>query len=322
MALILSSTPFRVSFFGGGSDRPQHYRKSVGRVLSTSIDKFLHVAINKKFDSQFRISYLKTENVCHIDDIQHQLARECLRFMAVDSPVEISSMADIPANGSGLGSSSTYTVGLLNALHSYLGDPTTKVDLATQACHIEIDVCGKQIGKQDQFASAFGGFNLIEFFKDESVKVHPVMCNASTLYTLNKHLLMCHTGISRDASDTLSASVSTDDSLGYLTTMSDMALRAYEDISNNKIEAFGQLLHDSWMLKRKAFNTASTPQIDTWYEQARSCGAVGGKILGAGSGGFFVFFADPKYHQDILMGTGLRHVPFNFEHLGSQIRLK
>lgn len=316
--MIVSRTPLRVSFFGGGSDLPSYYRRHGGAVLSTAIDKYVYVTVNKKFDDGVRVSYSRTEDVEHASQVEHPLVRESLAFLSIEGGVEITSVADIPANGTGLGSSSSFTVGLLNALHAFKGEHVSAAQLADEACHIEIDRCGEPIGKQDQYAAAFGGFNFIRFNADESVDVEPLACGPQTLADLQSRVLFFYTGLTRSASALLleqSAHVSRPGSKSNDTTrLVTLAEEAQAALAAGDIPGLGPMLDEAWQMKRQLSTGVTNPLIDSAYEAAMAAGAQGGKILGAGGGGFLMFMAPRESHAAIRAALGdLRETEFRFQ---------
>jgi len=322
--MIISRTPLRMSFVGGGSDLPDFYREHGGAVLSTAIDKYIYVNLNKKFDNGIRVAYSVTEEVESVDDIRHGLVRESMKFLDIDGGLEITTIADIPSRGTGLGSSSSLTVGLLHILNAYLGRHVSSEQLGRESCHIEIDVCGEPIGKQDQYAAAFGGFNLIEFRPDDSVVVSPVICQPETLRTLEQNVLVMYTGITREASPLLrqqsTEMVSDARKRDGMLRMVELAYTLRDELHNNNTAAVGEILHENWMLKKDMAAGISNPAIDDWYAKAQAAGATGGKILGAGAGGFLMLYAPRERHEDIIAALpDMRHVPMGFEPLGSRI---
>src|ERR1043166_4973573 len=311
--MIISRTPLRMSFVGGGSDLPVFYRKHGGAVVSTAINQFVYITVNKKFDEKIRVSYSKTEEARTVDKIKHQLLREAVKLLEVEGGLEITSIADIPARGSGLGSSSSFTVGLLHALHAYAERYASAEQLAREACQIEIERCGEPIGKQDQYAAAFGGFNFIEFTPDNSVFVEPILCKRETLQRLQENLLMFYTGIVRSASAILkNQQAALEAEAGkqkMLRRMVELARDLKAELQKNNLDAFGEIIHANWELKRSIAEQISTTQIDQWYNTARKHGAVGGKLLGAGSGGFMMFYAPRERHEEITRALkGLRRI--------------
>lgn len=322
--MIISRTPLRMSFVGGGSDLPGFYRKYSGAVLSTAIDKYIYINVNQKFDSGIRVAYSKTEEVSSVDAIEHNLVKASLRHLGINGGVEITSIADIPSLGTGLGSSSSFTVGLLNALNAFLGKSVSSDKLGKDSCMIEIDICGEPIGKQDQYAAAFGGFNLIEFKKDDSVLVSPLICKPETIKEIESHILVFYTGITRSASSLLmkQKSVLESDTTKQkaMLKMVDLTYMLYNELQNNNPTAFGEILHENWMLKRSITKFVSSSYIDNCYYVAREAGAIGGKILGAGAGGFLLFYAPPEKHMAIKRALySLRYVPIKFDPFGSRI---
>jgi len=301
--MIISKTPLRISFLGGGSDLPAYYAQAPGAVVSTAINKYIYITVNRKFDHRIRASYSVTEIVEDIGELKHELIRESLRLLDIAGQIEITSISDIPSRGTGLGSSSAYTVGLLNALHAYRSRHAGAERLAREACHIEIDVCGHPIGKQDQYIAAYGGLQTIRFHGDETVTVDPVICSHQTRETLQEHLLMLYTGRVRSASGILATqSRNTRDDpekrrgLGKLVALAERGLEA---LTANDLDAFGELLHRGWLEKKKLADGITTPEIDDWYDRARRAGALGGKVLGAGGGGFLLLYAPPEHHARI-----------------------
>jgi D-glycero-alpha-D-manno-heptose-7-phosphate kinase len=322
--MIISKTPLRMSFVGGGSDLPVFYRKFGGAVVSTAIDKFVYISVNKKFDDRIRVSYSKTEEVASVDKIKHPLVREALRMLNIPGGIEITSIADIPAKGSGLGSSSSFTVGVLHALHAFANRYASAEQLARESCEIEIERCREPIGKQDQFAAAFGGFNFIEFYPDDSVSVEPIICRRDTMQTLQDNTLVFYTGITRSASALLKtqqqAVASEKGKQKVLCRMVEFARQLKAELQKNNVDAFGQIIHENWLLKRSLTRNVSTSAIDQWYQRARTAGALGGKLLGAGSGGFLMFYAPRDRHQAIVRCLkDLRPTHFSFEPQGSKI---
>lgn len=322
--MIISQTPLRVSFFGGGSDIPSYYRLHGGAVLSTAIDQSVYVTVSRKFDKALRVSYSRTEEVSCTSEVQHPLVRESLTMLGIDGGVEITSVADVPAKGTGLGSSSSLTVGLLNALQAFLGRHTSASDLARQSCQIEIERCGEPIGKQDQYAAAFGGFNFIRFNSDETVDVRKVTCPAAVISDLQSRLLFFYTGITRSASPLLqrqsidvASQPAKSDAMGQ---MVQLAEKAFVDICAGKIDAFGRMLHESWQIKKALTSGITNAEIDEAYGAGIRAGAEGGKLLGAGGGGFLMFIAPPEKHESVRRALrGLRGVPFHFSNFGSRI---
>lgn len=315
-----------MSFVGGGSDLPAFYRRFGGAVVSTAIDKYVYVTVNPKFDHRIRVSYSKTEEVESVAKIKHPLVRESMKLLALDGGIEITSIADIPSRGTGLGSSSSFTVGLLHALHAFAGRHASADQLAREACQIEIEKCGEPIGRQDQYAAAFGGLNFIQFHPDDSVSVDPIVCKRETLTRLQENIVVFYTGITRSAGGILrnqqDAVASQRSKQNVLKKMVTLAHDLRVALQKNNLDAFGELLHENWELKRSIVDAISSTQIDDWYARARKAGAVGGKLLGAGSGGFLMFYAPKERHGAIAAALGeLRRVEMRFEPQGSKIIL-
>jgi D-glycero-alpha-D-manno-heptose-7-phosphate kinase len=322
--MIISRTPLRMSFVGGGSDLPVFYRRFGGAVVSVAIDQFIYVTVNTKFDSNIRVSYSRTEEARSVGRIRHPLVREAMKLLGIPGGVEITSIADIPAKGTGLGSSSSFTVGLLHALHAHAERHAAAEQLAREACVVEIERCGEPIGKQDQYAAAFGGLNFIQFHPDDSVTVEPIICKRETVREFQDHIVVFYTGLTRSASALLKQQQSAV-ALGrrkqkMLQDMVGLAHRLRGDLQQNRLGAIGELIHENWRLKKSLAAGIASDAIDAWYEKARKAGAIGGKLLGAGAGGFLMFYAPPERH-DAIAGAlrGLRRMQFRFEPQGSRI---
>jgi len=322
--MIISRTPLRVSFFGGGSDLPAYYRQHGGAVLSTTIDKSVYVTVSRKFDDAVRVSYSRTEEVARAADVEHPLVREALGLLGIEGGVEITSVADIPARGTGLGSSSSFTVGLLNALHAFQGPRASAAQLAEQSCVIEIDRCGEPIGRQDQYAAAFGGFNLIRFHPDDRVEVTEAPCSVDAVAELQRRLLFFYTGVTRSAGPLLgaiSANVAKPGAAADATgELAGLAFAAADALGGGDVDTIGPMLDRAWRLKRSLVAGISNDAVDAAYDAALSAGAVGGKLLGAGGGGFLMFMAPPERHDTVRTVLGaLRETPFRFASQGSAI---
>lgn len=321
--MIVSRTPMRMSFAGGGSDLSSYYRLEGGAVLSTSIDKYMYISVNKKFDGDIRLSYSITEDVKSTSLLKHPIVRNTLEFLNIDGGIEIASMADIPSKGSGLGSSSSYTVGLLHALHKYQERYTSKSELGALASHIEIDLCGDQIGKQDQYAAAFGGLNLIKFNVDDSVSVEPVICKLETIKKMEESIIVFYTGQTRSASAILKEQSANMVQIEKQLLMKEMVKSVYDMkkiIESGDLDSFGPLLDKNWRIKTQMASGITSSQIDHWYSSAMKSGAEGGKILGAGNGGFLMFYAPVEKHQDIKKALKeLKELPICFDKMGSEI---
>lgn len=322
--MIVSRTPMRVSFAGGGSDLPSFYKDEPGAVVSTAIDKYIYITVNKKFDRKIRASYSVTEIVDRVDDLRNELIKEALKTVGLDAGVEITSISDVPSEGTGLGSSSTYTVGLLNALYAHLGVHAGCERLAHEACQIEIDRCSKPIGKQDQYIASYGGLQFIQFNPDGTVFVDPIVCARKTKQRIQDCSLLLYTGMTRSADHVLDEQQRNikSDPATYTSMRALAALAAdlRRAICADDAERFGDILHESWMRKREAAGSVTNAVIDGWYERALAAGATGGKILGAGGGGFLLLWAEPGRHHSIIASLPeLRPTPWRLEPQGSKI---
>ncbi|WP_443645047.1 GHMP family kinase ATP-binding protein [Candidatus Ponderosibacter sp. Uisw_141_02] len=302
--MIICRTPMRISFIGGGSDIPAFYEKFGGTVVSTAIDKFMYIAMKPKFDDRIRAAYSITEEVDCIDHLQHPLIKAALSEMRVFKGVELSSMADVP-KGTGLGSSSAFTVCLLHSLHVYSKRPLSSEELAQMACKIEIDICKSPIGKQDQYAAAYGGLNQITFHQGGAVSVNPLLVSNKVKKRLARHMMLFYTGISRNSADILSHQ---EKALSRGKTATQLVLKIRELVnpfiellSNENFQGIGELLHESWMLKKQLTSCTSNALTDEMYQKAISSGAWGGKLLGAGGGGFLLLIAPPDKQQEICV---------------------
>jgi D-glycero-alpha-D-manno-heptose-7-phosphate kinase len=321
---VLTSTPLRISFAGGGTDLSEFYQQGYGAVLSTAIDKYLYVQVKRHgplFREQYRLNYSETEIVDRLGAIRNDIARECLRLLKIEAPIYISTVADVPAS-SGLGSSSTFAVGLLNALHALQGERVSVGQLAEEAAHIEIDVLGRPIGKQDHYAAAVGGLNYLSFRADGRVTLEPQHAPDGTVDRLFERLLMFWTGIRRDAAAVLASQKrNTASQMESLTAMREQAeeLRALLQ-SGIDFEAFGRVMDAGWRLKRQLADGITTEQVDDWYRRACEAGALGGKLCGAGGGGFLLFLVPPEHQQDVRHAlTGLVELPIGYEPQGSRV---
>lgn len=321
--MIISQTPLRMSFVGGGSDLEAFYRDEVGAVLSTAIDKYVYVSVNPKFDGGIRLAYSRTEEVERLDQVEHRLFRAAFETLGIKGGVEVTTTADIPSRGTGLGSSSSFTVGLLKAMYAYLGRSISAARVAEIACHVEINRCGEPIGKQDQYAAAFGGVNLIEFLPDGTVRVDPVIMTAKTRRCFQQELMVFYTGRTRSASDILRGqSEAVIDNAQVRRALRRMVRLAYimrDELSAGNLDAVGEILKENWALKKSLATGISDPEIDAWHDAALLAGAHGGKLLGAGAGGFLMVKAPLERHGDIRRAVGLRQVPVSFVSGGSRI---
>lgn len=323
--MIISRTPFRVSFFGGGSDYPVYYKEHGGTVLNSTINKYCYITcryLPPVFVHKYRICYSKIELVNSIDEIRHPAVRECLRFMNISEGIEVVHAGDLPAR-SGIGSSSSFTVGLLNALYALKGQMVTKRQLAADAIHVEQEMIPENVGSQDQVAAAFGGFNRIEFGGQDGFWVQSVTIGEEKLRRLQNSLLFCFTGLSRQASAIAGEQIAqTPSKLREIAEMRKMADEAVK-IVNGNVEAlndFGRLLDETWKLKKSLTKLISSSEIDNIYDTARRAGALGGKLCGAGGGGFFLLFVPPERQKAVKDALkDLLFVDFRFETLGSHI---
>ena len=321
--MIISRTPMRISFAGGGSDLSVYYKTGYGLVISTAIDKYIYITVNKKFDDLIRVSYSTTEIVDSDDKIEHNIIREAIKLVGIEKGIEVVYMGDIPLGsaGIGLGSSSSLAVGVLNALYAYKGMHISAKKLARDACKIEIDILGNPIGKQDQYAAAYGGLNSIRFNLDESVFINPIICGTETKRQIQKRLLVFYTGIERFSSDILCHQKrEIDDNKKYLKNMVKLAEEMKIALADKNIDSFGEYLHEGWKLKKRLTEKITNTKIDQYYENARSAGAIGGKIMGAGGGGFLLFYSKEEKHDDIRKALSeLNEYKIGFEPQGSKI---
>ena len=323
--MIITRTPFRISFFGGGTDYPAYYKEYGGAVLNTTINKYCYINcryLPPFFDHKYLIRYSKKEMPQTIDEIQHPSVRECLRFMGIDRGIDMVHTADIPAM-SGIGSSSSFTIGLLNTLYALQGKMVTKRKLAFDAIHVEQNLIGENVGSQDQVAAAFGGLNKIEFGVNDGIFVQPITIEEEKLNYLQEHMLFYFTGLSRFSSDIAEEQIKkTPEKLKELSAIKEMVEEAIK-ILDGKIDGlddFGRLMHETWCLKKGLSSKISNSQIDQIYASAIKAGALGGKICGAGGGGFILFFVPPENHRKVKEALkGLLLVPIRFENLGSHV---
>jgi D-glycero-alpha-D-manno-heptose-7-phosphate kinase len=319
--MIIVQTPLRVSFLGGGTDFPEFYKVEGGAVLSSAIDKYIFVTVKRRFDRKLRIGYTKTEMVDHVDEIQHELVREALRKTGVCEGVEITTMGDIPSAGTGLGSSSTVTVGTLHALYTFLGEIVTAERLAQEACEIEISILKKPIGVQDQYIVAYGGLRFLEFFPDGRVRCEKVELNVAQRRLLNDNLMLFYTGVTRSADRILTEQRrNIEQHWEVLRELKRMAYTARDELKAGNIDFLGELLHQGWELKKRLAEHISNGEIDAIYAAARKAGAIGGKITGAGGGGFLMLYC-PYDKQEAVRAAlhGLQELPFRLEHDGTKV---
>jgi D-glycero-alpha-D-manno-heptose-7-phosphate kinase len=318
--MIITRTPFRVSFVGGGSDLRDFYsRNGYGAVVSTAINKYMYIVIHPYFHDKIRVKYSITEDVEEVDEIRHPIVRECLRKVQIERGVEIASFADIPA-GTGLGSSSAFTVGLLNALYAYKGKVVSKERLAREACDIEIERLGEPIGKQDQYATAYGNINYIRFSKDETVDVTPIFLTESSRKSLEEKLCLYYTGGERKASDILEEqkrNISNEDKFSSLQKIVNLADDLRDSLQEGDLDSLGPILHKGWQLKKELSKRISTDGINRLYDKFIKSGAEGGKLLGAGSTGFLLIYSNK--HERLQRSFGLKVLPFNIDREGTKI---
>lgn len=324
--MIITKTPFRISFAGGGSDMAEFYREHGGCVLSTTINRYMYLTIHPYFDSQKTcLRYSGIEIVDDVQKINHSIFRQVLGDMGV-SGVEISSTADVPS-GTGLGSSSAFTVGLLHTLNCYQGKYVSKEDIAAEACRVEIDKLHNPIGKQDQYAVACGGLNFIEFHEDDRVSVSPLIMHGHTRRSLEENLVMFYTGLTHDANailreqrDNITAkSPDQNKKTQNLIAMCGLARQMKSSLEQNRLDDFGSILNEGWQKKRELASGVSNLTIDALYDTAMQNGATGGKLLGAGGGGFLLFYCEKERQDDLERALGLRRFPFSFESDGTSV---
>jgi len=319
--LIIIQTPLRISFFGGGTDFASFYQEEGGVVLSSAIDKYIFVTVKPRFDKKLRVGYTMTEMADHIDEIHHELIRESLRKTGISEGIEITTMGDIPSAGSGLGSSSTVTVGALHALYTLQGEIVPAKELAKQACEIEIDILGKPIGIQDQYIAAFGGVRLLEISPEGEVCPRRIVLDPSVERTLNENLMLFYTGISRKSARILSEQKNNiHERITVLRELKQMAYVATQALQVCNLDDFGWLLDESWRLKKSLASQISNDTIDELYSKARAAGALGGKITGAGGGGFLLLYCPHEFQNAVRQALEpLQELPFRFEHDGSKV---
>lgn len=318
--MIITKTPLRISFTGGGTDIKDFYGRHGGAVVSTGINKYIYISVNPKFDNKLRVSYSKTETVDEVSELRHDLVRECLHMVGIRGGVEITSTADIPA-GTGLGSSSAYTVGVLNALYTYIGERLSAEELASRACEIEIDILKHPIGKQDQYAAAYGGINYFQFAKDGTVYRKRIFLEDTDIRLMKQKLMLFYTGITRSADEVLAEQKKNiDKNVETLAAMKDQAQIMRQKLENESFGGwFGELLHEGWRLKKDVNGMVSDGKIDKFYQEALEAGAIGGKLLGAGGGGFLLFYCDEKFQSAVETAVGLRRIDFHPNLHGSQV---
>lgn len=319
--MIITKTPLRISFVGGGTDLRDFYRHQPGMVVSTAIDKYIYICIHRHFDgSMFLLKYSKTEEGKDVNKIKHPLFREAMKLTGVNG-IEITSMSDVPVAGTGLGSSSSFTVGLLNALYAYKGEHKSAEELAKKACQIEIDILNEPIGKQDQYIAAYGGLKAFTFKQNEGVDVEEIPIADDKKKELDSNLLLFYTGKVRKAHTILTKQkANTKDKMKSLIKMGNLAKTMKEYLTNYQLDKIGELLHINWLEKRRLAEGITDPEIDSLYQKAVDNGALGGKICGAGGGGFLLFCCQKENQNKIRKAlNNLKETPFNFEPRGSKI---
>jgi D-glycero-alpha-D-manno-heptose-7-phosphate kinase len=319
--MIVSQTPLRVSFAGGGTDFSRYYREHEGAVVSAAIDKYVYVVVVPRFDELIIVNYSKKESVESVPELKHELVREAMLRTGVENGVEITTLADVPSEGSGLGSSSTVTVGLLHALYTYKGKLVTAGQLAREACEIEIEICGKPIGKQDQYIAAYGGVCQFTFRKDDVVDVRQFRRSAELYHELSRNLMLFYTGRTRKAGNILSVQDQrTEANLEQLHRLKGLVARTAEAVERLRLWEIGRVLNDGWQLKRQLAEGISSPEIEQMYDLALSAGAAGGKICGAGGGGFLLLYCDPAHHKAVRKAMeAYRELPIALDPDGSKI---
>jgi D-glycero-alpha-D-manno-heptose-7-phosphate kinase len=319
--LIIVQTPLRISFFGGGTDFRPFFMQEGGCVLSTAIDKYIFVTIKHRFDSKLRIGYTETEMVDEVNQIHHELIRESLQMTRIDRGVEITTMGDIPSEGSGLGSSSTVTVGALHAMYAYLGEIVTAERLAREACEIEIEILKRPIGIQDQYIAAYGGLRFFEFLPNGQVTTEKIKLSSEAERALNNNFMLFFTGMSRDSSSILKEQVGNlKDHMQELRELKQMAYEARCALELENFDELGVLLHRSWELKKRLAGTISNERINEMYESALSAGAIGGKVAGAGGGGFLLLYVPFERQNKVRMKLNdLQELPFRLEGDGTKV---
>jgi D-glycero-alpha-D-manno-heptose-7-phosphate kinase len=323
--MIICRSPLRITLGGGGTDLPSYYREHEGFLVAAAIDKYVYITLHQTFVSELIIKYSQLERVSSVDRIQHPIIREALQMLEIkETNLELTSMADIPA-GTGLGSSGSFTTALLRTLHAHKKNLVHPQELAAQACHIELDRLGEPIGKQDQYIAAYGGITCFRFKQNDEVEAWPLKITRETLYNLEDNLLLFFTGYSRSASSILkeqddSSKKKADDMIQNLHFVKDLGLKSQDALEKGDLQEFGKLMNVHWNYKKRRSGSMSNGKIDEWYELALKHGAVGGKLIGAGGGGFLMFYTEDKMRlRHAMMGAGLTEVRFNFDFEGTKI---
>lgn len=321
--MIITQTPLRIGLVGGGTDLPGYYREHGGRVLNCAIDKYIYVIVKQRFDDEIYVNYSKKEIVSRVEDLEHELVREAMHMAGVRSGIEITTLADVPSAGSGLGSSSTVTVGLLHALFAYRGRQVTAEELAERACTIEMDRCGKRIGKQDQYIAAFGGIRDIRFGPGDRVVADEIIVPSSQRRALQQQLMLFYTGLTRSATTILEEQTATvGTSLSQLHRLRDLATGAAQALHEGRFVAVGEALRQSWEAKRSLAKGVSSPQIERAVELALEAGATGAKVSGAGGGGFLLVFCAVEHQQNVRDRLAdMTELPIKIDPFGSRVVL-
>jgi D-glycero-alpha-D-manno-heptose-7-phosphate kinase len=325
--LIITRTPLRITLGGGGTDLPSYYQQFGGFVLSAAINRYIYVAINRTFTDDYFLKYSAIERVENIEDIEHPIIREALRLHPIGPSIELVSVADIPA-GTGLGSSGTFTVGLLRSIYAYMRQNVTADQIAAEACHIEMDVLGRPVGKQDQYAAAYGGLECLTLDRDGVVRVESLDISTATLNDLQEHLCMFFTGYSRSADEILEeqrtqSSGGDAEMIESLHGVKSIGLASLAALREGDTGTFGALMNEHWEHKKRRSAAMSNSAIDTWYRIGMENGALGGKLVGAGSGGFLLFYAkDTDQLRRALASEGLTEVRFRFDHDGAVVLVR
>jgi len=319
--MIITQTPLRISFFGGGTDFQDFFRLEEGCVLSTTIDKYIYVIVKRRFDEKIRIGYTKTELVDNVENVDHELVREALRLSGINSQIEIGTLGDIPSSGSGLGSSSTVTVGVLNALYHYLNNPPTQEMLARQACQIEIGELRKPIGKQDQYIASYGGFRFIRFLSNGDVEIETIELSESESRRLNQQLMLFYTNHPRTSASILTEQkLKIPERMETLREIKQLAYKARRYIETGNFDDFGRLLDEGWQLKSSLTDKISNHEIDKMYQMGLDAGALGGKITGAGGGGFLLLYCPREKQYNVRAAlSSFQELPFHMEQDGSKV---
>jgi D-glycero-alpha-D-manno-heptose-7-phosphate kinase len=323
--MIITRSPLRISLGGGGTDLPSYYRKHSGFLIAAAIDKYVYITLHQTFVTDLIVKYSQLERVAHASELRHPIIREAMKLLAIDGPyLELTSMADIPA-GTGLGSSGSFTTALLKCLHAYKKNLIHPQTLAEQACHIELDLLKEPVGKQDQYIAAYGGLTCFQFLPNGHVEATPLKVDAETLYNLEDNLLLFFTGYSRSAGSILKdqdakSKVSDKEMIDNLHFVKDLGYQSQEALEVGDLKRFGELMNVHWEHKKKRSGGMSNPDIDRWYNLAMENGALGGKLIGAGGGGFLMFYAADKTKlRHALTHAGLKEVRFRFDFEGTKV---